>query len=191
MIIYGTIPAGLCPERASDAPVRGCFMHKKNGFTLIEMIISIAIIGILALGSYSSISNTIEVRYLDNAAREIVSSLQLAKWLAVTQKLNHRVRFITTSGVWTYTVEREYPTGTWTIAAKTTIKKVPTRFVLGMNLPAGYAVVFTSLGFLSAFSSSQNTVTLTSSKLGSLSQPNKWTIRVFASGSFQLGKAAG
>ena len=166
-------------------------MNRRDGFTLIEMVVSLAILGILVLGSYSSILNSVEVRYLDNSAREIASSLQQAKWLASSQKLNHRVRFSSTSGVWTYGIEREYPTGTWTLAAKTTVKKVPTRLTLGMNLPAGYAVVYTALGFLTGFSSTQSTVTLASAKLGSLSQPNRWTIQVFASGSVKLTKAAG
>jgi prepilin-type N-terminal cleavage/methylation domain-containing protein len=166
-------------------------MHKRSGFTLIEMVISVAIIGIMALGSYSSILNSVEVRNLDNAAREIVSSLQQAKWQAVTEKLNHRIRFINTSGVWTFLIERENPAGTWTAQPRTTIKKVPTRFTVGMNLPSGYAVVFTPIGFVSGYSSTLNTVTVTSAKLGGLSQPNRWTIRVLASGSFQLTKAAG
>ena len=166
-------------------------MPRRAGFTLIEMLISIAIIGILTVGSIPSILNSIEVRGLDNAARNIVSCLQQSKWLAVTEKLNHRVRFIGASGVWTYLIEAENPPGTWTAEPKTTIKSVPTRFTVGMNLPAGYTVVFTPIGFLSGYDSTLNTITLTSAKLGGLSQPNRWTIRVFASGSFLLVKAAG
>jgi prepilin-type N-terminal cleavage/methylation domain-containing protein len=165
-------------------------MHKRDGFTLIEMVIVLAIIGILTLGSYSSILNSVEVRNLDNAAREIVSSLQQAKWQAVTDKLNHRLRFINTSGVWTYLVETENPAGTWTTEPRITTKSVPTRFTVGMNLPSGYAVVFTPIGFVSGYNSSLNTVTVTSAKLGGLSQPNRWTIRVLASGSFQLIKTS-
>ena len=166
-------------------------MPKRAGFTLIEMLISIAIIGILTVGSIPSILNSIEVRSLDNAARDIVSSLQLAKWQAVSGKLNHRVSFLATAGVWSYRIESENPPGTWTAEPRTTIKSVPTKFTVGMNLPAGYTVVFTPIGFLSGYDSTLNTVTLTSAKLGGLSQPNRWTIRIFASGSFQLLKAAG
>jgi prepilin-type N-terminal cleavage/methylation domain-containing protein len=166
-------------------------MNKKTGFTLIEMVISIAIIGILTVGALPSILNSIEVRGLDNAARDIVSCFQQAKWQAVVDKLNHRVRFISTSGVWTYLIETENPAGTWTAEPRTTIKRVPTKFTLGVNLPAGYTVVFLPNGYISGYNSSLNSITLSSSKLGTLSQPNRWTIRVFARGSFQLVKAAG
>jgi prepilin-type N-terminal cleavage/methylation domain-containing protein len=164
-------------------------MKKRAGFTLIEMIISIAIIGILTAGSYSSVLNTIEVRGLDNTARDIVSSLQQARWLAVAEKLNHRVRFVSTSGVWTYLIEAENPPGTWTAEPKTTTKSVKTRFTLGMNLPAGYTVVFVPIGFVSGYDSTHNSITLTSAKLAGLSQPSCWTIRVYASGSFKMAKA--
>jgi prepilin-type N-terminal cleavage/methylation domain-containing protein len=164
-------------------------MNKRAGFTLIEMLVSIAILGILVLGSYSSILNTVEVRYLDDAAREIVSTMQQAKWQAVVGKLNHRVRFISTSGVWTYVVETENPAGTWTTEPRTTTKTVPTRFTLGVNLPAGYTVVFMPDGLIFGYNSSLNSITLTSAKLAGLSQPSRWTIRLFASGSFQLAKA--
>jgi prepilin-type N-terminal cleavage/methylation domain-containing protein len=166
-------------------------MSKRAGFTLIEMVVSVAIIGILTVGSIPSILNSIEVRSLDNAAREIVSSMQQAKWQAVMGKLNHRVRFVSASGVWTYRIESENPPGTWTAESGTTIKSVPTRFTVGLNLPAGYTVVFTPTRFVSAYDSTLNSITLTSAKLGGLSQPNCWTIRFFASGSFKLAKAAG
>jgi prepilin-type N-terminal cleavage/methylation domain-containing protein len=165
-------------------------MHKQSGFTLIEMIIAVAIIGILSLGSYSSILNSVEVRNLDNAARDIVSSLQQAKWQSVTDKLNHRLRFINTAGVWTYLVETENPAGTWTTEPRIATKRVPTRFTVGMNLPSGNVVIFTPIGFVSGYNSALNTVTVTSAKLGGLSQPNRWTIRVLASGSFQLIKTS-
>ncbi len=165
-------------------------MDKKAGFTLIEMVISIAIIGILVVGSYPSIVNSIEVRGLDNAARDIVSSFQQAKWQAVTDKLNHRVRFVSTTSGWTYRIETENPAGTWTAEPRSTIKTVPTKFILGVNLPAGYTVVFMPNGFISGYNSTLNSITLSSTKLGTLSQPNRWTIRVFASGSFQLAKAS-
>ena len=165
-------------------------MNKRAGFSLVEMVIAVAIIGILTVGSFPSILNSIEVRSLDNAARDIVSSLQQAKWQAVADKLNHRVRFASTAGRWTYRIETENPAGTWTAEPRSLIKTVSTKFTLGVNLPAGYTVVFLPDGLISGYDSSLNSITLSSSKLGRLSQPNRWTIRVFASGSFKLTKAA-
>lgn len=156
------------------------------GFTLFEMIIAVAIIGIMALAFYPNLLNPTDVRSLDSAAREILSTLQLAKWQAVAAKLNHRVRFFSQSNRWWYVIEVESQTGTWTAKPGRPARSVSTKFALTLTLPSNASVVFTPTGFVSGFNSSRNLVALSSAKLAALGQPGRRLIRVFASGSFQF-----
>ena len=80
---------------------------RERGFTLIESLLVVAIIGVLVLVSYPSIKNSMETRGLENEAREILTTLQQAKFQAVKLKLNHRVNFDNSLGYWVYFIERE------------------------------------------------------------------------------------
>jgi prepilin-type N-terminal cleavage/methylation domain-containing protein len=161
------------------------------GFTLFEMIISVAVIGIMALAFYPNLLNPTDVRSLDSGAREILSALQLAKWQAAAGKLNHRVRFYSLSDRWWYAIEFESQTGTWTAKPGQPAKSVATKFALTLNLPANASVIFTPTGFVYGFDTALNTVALASAKLTGLGQPGRRLIRVFASGSFRLTQDSG
>lgn len=156
------------------------------GFTLFEMIIAVAIIGIMALAFSPNLLNPTDVRSLDSGAQEIIFTLQLAKWQAVAAKLNHRVRFYSQSGRWWYAIEVEGQTGTWTAKPGQTARSVSTKFAVTLTLPSNNSVIFTPTGFVDDFDSSRNLVALSSAKLAALGQPGRRLIRVFASGSFQL-----
>ena len=64
-----------------------------RGFTLIEILVVVGIMGIFLIVSYPSILNVMAVRNLDNTTREIQTYLQQAKLQAVSTKIVHRVRF--------------------------------------------------------------------------------------------------
>ena len=84
------------------------------GFTLIEVLIVLGIMGIFMLVSYPSIMNTMAARNLDNSTREIQTFMQQTKLRAVDTKIVHRVRFyLADEGYWVYEMERLQMDGTW------------------------------------------------------------------------------
>ena len=85
-----------------------------RGFTLIEVLVVVGIIGILMAVGYPSILNTLAVRNLENTTRQIQSYLQQTKLRAVDTKIVHRVRFyLADGGYWVYEMERFQADGTW------------------------------------------------------------------------------
>lgn len=161
-----------------------------SGFTLLETVVVVAIIGILAIVSWPSIQNSFEIRGLDNDARDILTSLQLAKWKAVGTKYNHRVRFAQDAAGWTYRIEMERPTGTWTLYKAGTVKRVSRNVTISLSLPADQSVVFDSTGYVSGFDSTKNVIALSSSKIALFGEPSIRRVRFFASGSTQFIKAS-
>jgi prepilin-type N-terminal cleavage/methylation domain-containing protein len=161
------------------------------GFTLFELLVVLAIFGILGMVSYPSIRNVLEIRSFETAARDVMSTLQMAKWQAVNTKLNHRVRFISASGRWSYLIEAESPSGTWTAKRNLPTKIIDFLYVVTVNLPANSSIIFEPTGFVNGFESAKNQITLSSAKLANLGQPNRRLIRFFASGSVQFLKDTG
>ena len=101
---------------------------KERGFTLIETLVVIAIIGIIMLMAYPNIRNSLEMRSLENEAREILTTLQQAKFQAVKTKLNHRVNFDSSLGYWVYYIEREVSFDNWVEVPGTIRKSIPSTF---------------------------------------------------------------
>jgi Tfp pilus assembly protein FimT len=174
-------------KRAGDIFPR---KRRMSGFTLLETIVIVAIFGVLVFGAYPSVKNTLEIRGFDNAGSDLLMSLQLAKWQAVTSKYFHRVRFAQDAAGWTYRIEIEKPFGTWTLKPGQSVKRVPREFNLAVVLPDDQSVVFDANGFVSNFDSAKNTLTLSSSRLALLGEPNVRLIRFFISGSIRMTKAA-
>jgi len=169
---------------------RGSRISPERGFTLLETIIVVAIIGILTVASWPSIQNSLTIRGIDNAARDILTTIQLAKWQAVSSKYSHRVRFAQDSAGWTYRIEIEKPTGTWTLYKAGMVKRVPTDLSVTLTLPSDFSVIFDTGGYVSGFDSTKNVIAVSSSKLALLGEPSIRRVRFFASGSTQFIKAA-
>ena len=166
----------------------------REGFTFIETVLVIGIIGMFIVVLYPSIMNSLETRDLENSARDIQSTLQRAKFQAVKTKINHRVGFENVNESWFFFIEREDNPGTWNMIQGIIKKEISFKFDITVNFPdaAGTpdkAVVFSPLGFISNFDTNQNNITLKSDKLETRGQPDLRIISVYAGGSIHYIKS--
>lgn len=169
--------------------IRRTNMPQKKGFTLIELLIVLAILGIMMLASYPSVLNSLETRSLENCAQDIRNSMQQAKFLAVNTKLNHRVFFSNATGSWAYWIEEETSPGTWSRQPKYPYNEIPSKLTPTIDLPAGLAVEYSSVGFVTNYDGLHNTITIQSDKLKKYSQPDLRILMIYAGGSIQYTKS--
>ncbi|MCP2519112.1 prepilin-type N-terminal cleavage/methylation domain-containing protein [SCandidatus Aminicenantes bacterium Aminicenantia_JdfR_composite] len=125
----------------------------KKGFTLIEILVILAIVGILIVLGYPSIKTSWEIRKLDDSAREILATLQRAKFQAVKTKTIHCVIFDSTQNTYTLSIY-DYTNNRWTPIERKVLSS-PVNFLI-INLPdpdnlgaidTVNQVIFDSLGF--------------------------------------------
>jgi prepilin-type N-terminal cleavage/methylation domain-containing protein len=159
-----------------------------KGFALIEMLAVVAIIGILLVMAYPNIRNSLETRNLENNAREILTTLQQTKFMAVRLKLNHRLQFDNSQGYWTYYVQREVSYQNWVEVPGSIRKYIPGKFVITINVPNS-VVVFSPLGMVTNYSVTQHNISLQSTVLQRQAQPSTRAINIFAGGSIQYVKS--
>lgn len=162
---------------------------RRPGFSLIELLVVIGILGISVLAAIPAITHSTATRQLDGAADDFRSAFQLAKWQAASLKQSHRIRFVSQTDDWMIYLERESASGTWTAAKGWRAKSVSKRFTITMNLPTDLTIVFQPTGFVSNYDGTRNTITIVSSKLVSLSQPATRTLRILGGGSVQYIKS--
>jgi len=180
----------ILKHKHAKAKTRDKSASARKGFTLVEILAAIAIIGLMTLIFYPNIMNTLETRKIEGAAREILTSLQRAKFQAVKTKLNHRVRFEAVGEGWFYVIEKEDNPTEWNIMRGFLRKSIPAEFQVDADFPNA-TVEFSPLGFVSNYSSTQNSITLQSLKLTGYGKPNQRVITVIAGGSIQYTVAEG
>lgn len=172
-------------------------VHSSNrqairGFTLIEVLVVIGILGIFIAVSYPSILNTMAVRNLENTTRQIQTYLQQTKLQAVSTKIVHRVRFSrVAAGYWVYEMERLEPNGTWVRALGTPRKTIPNRLNVTITLPLDGAdpiAIFSPVGAVVNFAVGQNSITLQNPNLDRPGQMDERVISLFLGGSIQYSK---
>jgi prepilin-type N-terminal cleavage/methylation domain-containing protein len=163
---------------------------RQRGFTLIEILVAVAIIGMVSLVLYPSIINSLETRSLENASRDILNTLQRAKFEAVKTRINHRVRFELSHDIWMYFIEREDNPGSWNSMPGFNRRFIPTKFTATVNFP-NQIVQFSPLGFVSNYDSTQNSISIQSPKLGHYNQPDQRVVSVYIGGSVQFTKVQG
>ncbi len=157
---------------------------RQKGVTLLETLVVLALLGMVLAWSFPSILNTLETRNLENAARNILTTLQRAKYLAVEEKVSYRVRFYNDNGPWQYVIETESIPGNWVTIPGFVGKTIPTKFNVTLSLPSEI-VTFSSMGFITDFDTSLNSITLQSPKLENFNQPDVRIVSVFAGGSIR------
>jgi prepilin-type N-terminal cleavage/methylation domain-containing protein len=175
------------------------------GFTLIEVLVVLGIIGIFMVVSYPSILNVKAERDLDNAARQIQSTLQMTKHQAVSTKIVHRVFFYQPEGTyWSYDMQRLQADGTW-VKAQPGVppRTIPAKLAVTMTfrtVSGGQEVSFSPLGtfpgeaifdasgFFPAFDPTQNSITLQIPKLAHLGQDDERVLTIYLGGSIQYDK---
>jgi prepilin-type N-terminal cleavage/methylation domain-containing protein len=160
-----------------------------KGFTLIELTVVVAIMGILMISSYPNILNALETRTLENSAKDILMVCHQARYLSVSTKLNHRVKFSNTTGRWLYWIEKETDAGTWSRMDQFLDHEVPKKLPATVNLPGELTVEYSSIGYVANFDSLHNRVTLQSDKLRAFGQPDLRILVIYAGGSIQFTKS--
>jgi len=164
----------------------------ERGFTLIEVIIVIGILGIFMIVSYPSVLNTMAVRNLENTTRQVQTFMQQTKLQAVSTRIPHRVRFTWVAGsYWAYDMERLQDDGTWVKALGAPRKTIPNRLDVTITLPlsgADHIAIFSAVGAVSNFAVDQNTVVLRNPKLDRPDQMDERVISLYMGGSIQYSK---
>jgi len=162
------------------------------GFTLIEVLIVVGIMGILLAVGYPSILNTMAVRNFENSTRQVQSYLQQAKLRAVDTKIVHRVRFYRAdAGYWVYEMERLQVDGTWARVEGPPRKTISPRYNVTITLPTSgsdHIAIFTPVGSVANFAVDQNAIILQSPKLLARGQWDERVISLFMGGSIQYAK---
>ena len=169
-------------------------VSSNRGFTAIELLVVLGILGILAMTAYPSIMNSLAVRKLENDAKQIMTTFQKAKFQAVKTKNDHRVRFFQENGGEFYVIEQETSAGIWTQMVGFVQKGISSEFQVTNNLPEsadsdGKEVIFTSLGFSSmSINPNQNTIVLQSDLLARYNQPDVRVVSVYRGGAIHYEK---
>lgn len=157
---------------------------------MFELLVVVAIIGMLSFVLIPNIMNSLEARTLENTTREMMSTMQRAKFQAVKTRINHRIRFEYKDDIWFYFIEREDNPGDWVSMPGFNYNLIPPKFNVTVNFPS-QMVQFSPLGFVSNYDSSQNSVTIQSPKLDDQSQPDERIVSVYIGGSFKYDKTTG
>jgi hypothetical protein len=134
--------------------------------------------------------NSLETRGLDNTARQIQTAFQQARFRAVNEKTDYRVRFAQVNGLWQVYLEMESAPGTWVAATYFVELVLPPRYLLLLNLPSDQSVEFSPVGIVDNYEASHNTLTLQSMKLQGYGQPDLRILTVFQGGSISFQKSS-
>jgi len=163
----------------------------RQGYTLIQLLIAIALIGLITLVVSPEIINTMEVRGLENAVRDMMITMERAKFLAIKTKLNHRVRFDNSFGPWVMFVEQETAAGVWEGVPGQLEKSIPEKFNLTLNLPSSDpSVVFSPMGMVLNYDQTNHSVVLQSDRMRRYEQQDQREVVFYFGGSLRFIKSS-
>lgn len=180
----------ISQHKHEKAKARDKSASARKGFTLVEIMVAVAIIGLMAFIFYPNIINTLESRKIEGSARQVLTILQRAKFQAVKTKLNHRVKFEAVGAGWVYSIEKEDNPNEWNIMRGFLRKSIPAEFQVNVDFPNN-TVEFSPLGLVANYSPTQRSITLQSLKLADYGKPDQRIIKVIAGGSIQYIVAEG
>jgi len=161
---------------------------RKNGFTLLEVLVVVAIMGIMMILTFPSIMNSLETRDLENSARDVQTTLQQARYRAVIDKIHCRIRFAQTSGLWQMLLESMNSDGTWSHVTGVPDREISRKFTVTLDLPSTQTIEFTPVGIVEDYDSTANSLTLQSSKLKAKGQADLRVLTVFGGGTISYAK---
>jgi prepilin-type N-terminal cleavage/methylation domain-containing protein len=164
--------------------------RSQHGFTLIEALVVMAVIGGLMVVMFPGIMNSLETRDLENSTRDIQTTLQQARYRAVNDKVHYRVRFAQDHGAWRMFLESQDAAGDWDPVPGFFVKTISPRFVFTLNLPASHAVEFSPVGIVEGYDSTHNTMTLQSTRLKDKRQPDLRVLTIFGGGTIRYVRTA-
>ncbi len=161
-----------------------------KGYTLIGILVAIAVIGVIGLAVAPQIMNTLELRSLENSALDVISTMERAKFLAIKSKLNHRVRFDNTTGSWVMQMEQETAAGTWDEVPGFIPKPLSLKFNLTFNLPTDLSVVFSPTGLVVNYDATNHSIVMQSDRMVRYNQPDQREIIFYYGGSVRYLKSS-
>jgi len=100
-------------------------LRDKKGFTMIELLIVVAIIAVTAAIAIPNIISWIPTMRVNSAARDIVSEMQLARMKAVSERNNYVITFDTSTNQYSIYDDNDSNFSTSNVLVKT------------VNLPSG------------------------------------------------------
>jgi type II secretion system protein H len=165
-----------------------CARRRPEGFSIVELMIVLVIVGLIVTFSYPTIQRALEKRSLESAAREIMATLQRAKLEAIKSGLNSRVKFEKKHNEWFYYMEKENSSGDWSQVSGFLKKSIPADLNVDMKLKNDIAE-FTPLGLVANYEANKNTISIDNPSLKGPNQDDKRVITLYEGGAVHYQKA--